>query len=139
MQAAKERTHAETTRREFFKLKIILIFLHHIQIIVTRIFNRIRKVTHMTRDIHDIILHPSDSVLIPTLSLNMNPSLVIPAKFVESRNCKFINSHFWHEKKKKHPSQLFEYMAVFICEGVGRSYWIKSVELKILLSIYKFS
>lgn len=53
MQAAKERTHAETTRREFFKLKIILIFLHHIQIIVTRIFNRIRKVTHMTRDIHD--------------------------------------------------------------------------------------
>ena len=94
MQAAKERTHAETTRREFFKLKIILIFLHHIQIIVTRIFNRIRKVTHMTRDIHDIILHPSDSVLIPTRSLNMNPSLVIPAKFVESRNCKFINSHF---------------------------------------------
>ena len=50
--------------------------------------------SHMTRDIHDIILHPSDSVLIPTLSLNMNPSLVIPAKFVESRNCKFINSHF---------------------------------------------
>ena len=58
------------------------------------IFNRIRKVTHMTRDIHDIILHPSDSVLIPTRSLNMNPSLVIPEKFVESRNCKFINSHF---------------------------------------------
>lgn len=54
MQAAKERTHAETTRRECFKLKIILIFRHHIQIIVTRIFNRIRKVTHMTRDIHDI-------------------------------------------------------------------------------------
>ena len=89
MQAAKERTHAETTRREFFKLKIILIFLHHIQMIVTRIFNRIRKVTHMTRDIRDIILHPSDSVLVPngyffnwhvpTRSLNMNPNLVIPA------------------------------------------------------------
>ena len=43
----------------------------------------------MTRDIHDIILHPSDSVLVPngyffnwhvpTRSLNMNPNLVIPA------------------------------------------------------------
>ena len=75
-------------------LKIILIFQHHIQIYVMCIFNRIRQVTHMTRDIHDIILHPSDSVLIPTRSLNMNPSLVIPAKFVESKNCKFINSHF---------------------------------------------
>ena len=60
-------------------LKIILIFQHHIQIYVTCIFNRIRQVTHMTRDIHDIILHPSDSVLIPTRSLNMNPNLVIPA------------------------------------------------------------
>ena len=70
-------------------LKIILIFQHHIQIYVTCIFNRIRKVTHMTRDIHDIILHPSDSVLvpngyffnwhIPTRSLNMNLNLVIPA------------------------------------------------------------
>ena len=70
-------------------LKIILIFQHHIQIYVMCIFNRIRKVTHMTRDIHDIILHPSDSVLvpngyffnwhIPTRSLNMNPNLVIPA------------------------------------------------------------
>ena len=90
MQAAKERTHAETTRRECFKC----IENYFIQIYVTCIFNRIRQVTHMTRDIHDIILHPSDSVLIPTLSLNMNPSLVIPAKFVESRNCKFINSHF---------------------------------------------
>ena len=35
-------------------LKIILIFQHHIQIYVTCIFNRIRQVTRMTRDIHDI-------------------------------------------------------------------------------------
>ena len=49
-------------------LKIILIFQHHIQIYVTCIFNRIRKVTHMTRDIHDIILHPSDSVLAELLA-----------------------------------------------------------------------
>ena len=55
----------------------------------TCIFNRIRQVTHMTRDIHDIILYPSDSVLVPngyffnwhmpTRSLNMTPNLVIPA------------------------------------------------------------
>ena len=61
-----------------------------VQMYVTCIFNRIRQVTHMTRDIHDIILHPSDSVLIPTRSLNMNPSLVIPAKFVESRNANYL-------------------------------------------------